>query len=299
MSYDLYFRTRDGETKPGAQELEAHFRARPNYTLHDGAAEYGNEDTGVYFHFDWSPPDPELLEDTEEDEVHHDVAFNINYNRPSFFGLEAAPELKAFTERFSYIVDDPQMDGMGEDATFTEQGFIKGWNAGNQFGVYAVMQHGDAGRSIPNLRRELLTDVWRWNFHREELQAQVGDDLFVPKILPIELDGAIHTAAVWGDLLPSVLPAVTYLLSPLERYKGFLERGDALRIVPFRELEPLLKAYVGANDPVRHWHLEYNAPPSALVKFVRKCRKGDKSLSVLSWDIIVDTELIEGARKKS
>ena len=296
MSYDLYFRTRDGKTKPDARELAAHFEARPNYTLHEGAAEYANDDTGVYFSFDWSPPDPEYR---EEGDIDHEVSFNINYNRPSFFGLEAAPELKAFTERFAYVVDDPQMDGMGEAAGFTEEGFIKGWNAGNLFGVRAVARHDGAAPGPSTLPRAALHAIWRWNYTRKELQAKVGDDLFVPRIMPLFQAGTILSVAVWGDLVPSVLPEVDLLLAPLATFKGWFEKEGTIHLLPFDGLTPLLSACKTDAEPLRHWFLDYEQPPRDLLKHVRKSRKSRGQMSLVSWDSLLDLELIDAARKKT
>src|SRR5207248_9248706 len=66
----------------------------PNYELNDAQALYSNEDSGVYFAF-------EFLQQDGDDEEGRDtsllpVSFNLNYFRPHAFGLEAEPELSAF-----------------------------------------------------------------------------------------------------------------------------------------------------------------------------------------------------------
>jgi hypothetical protein len=119
MSYDLYF------TNPriSKEEFLTYFRGRPNYELSDLQAVYQNEDTGVYFIFDY--------EESGTDSV---ASFNLNYYRPHVFGLEAADELSAFIDSFGFAIHDSQIEGMA-DGAFSKEGFLKGWNAGNEFGA--------------------------------------------------------------------------------------------------------------------------------------------------------------------
>ncbi len=51
MSYDLYF---VGNAGPSQDEFFGYFRDRPCYELNDNQAWYRNEDTGVYFCFDFN-----------------------------------------------------------------------------------------------------------------------------------------------------------------------------------------------------------------------------------------------------
>ncbi len=117
MSYDLFLKSESLT----ADEFESYFNSRPHYTLNGDQAFYENEDTGVYFSFDYAP-----------DEL-GTVAFNLNYYRPHFFGLEAAPEVEAFVWAFNLTIDDPQIEGMS-DGPFSVDGLLRGWNAGNRFG---------------------------------------------------------------------------------------------------------------------------------------------------------------------
>ena len=124
MSYDLFLKSNAAALD--ADGFEAYFDTRPNYTVNNGQAFYENEDTGVYFSFDYASDEAET------------VAFNLNYFRPHFFGLEAAPEVAAFISAFNLNIHDPQTDGMG-DGPFSVEGFLRGWNAGNRFGYRAVL----------------------------------------------------------------------------------------------------------------------------------------------------------------
>ncbi|MBK8207632.1 MAG: hypothetical protein IPK87_12725 [Planctomycetes bacterium] len=294
MSYDLYFQIL--ATKPATEELAAHFSGRPNYSVQGTEAYYANEDTGVYFVFDWTPSDTEAFED-DPDSIQYDVSFNMNYCRPSFFGMEAAPELGAFLDRFPSRVNDPQVDGMREGSSFSDEGFKQGWDAGNLFGVKALTRQGRAGQDATCLTRERLHSIWRWNFNRKQIQQAVGEGIFVPIIMPMQHVGGIHTIAVWGDLIPIVLPQVDLVLAPLSKHKGLLDRKGAVRVVPFQILQPFLASYVGSEEPVRHWHIEYAVPPKALLKCIRSCQKAPREMEIISWDMVIDRELLKRARE--
>lgn len=296
MSYDVFFCMREGASTPSPEAIAEFFRRRPNYTVHDTEAVYRNDDTNVYFSFNYSPQGP--LEKSEEG-VSHPASFNINYNRPSFFALEAAPELEAFAAAFGFVVDDPQLHGMGENSDFSADGFLKGFEAGNLFGVKVMLKHGTPVPGPSSLPRQQLHAIWRWNYGRKHLQAVVGDNLFVPRIMPLFQAGTILTTAVWGDLVPSVLPRVDVVLAPLDQFKGLLGKKGAIHILPFEGLSPLLPDFVVGSDPLTHWHLEYSRPPRSLLKHVRRSSKSKGKLSLVSWDMVIDKELLDSARKKT
>jgi hypothetical protein len=100
----------------------------------------------VYFSFDYTDAkdvDPEEIEEQPNDGlVPTGLSFNINYIRPHFFGLEAEPELAALIEHFSFLIDDPQRQGMGR-GKYSREGFLRGWNAGNLLGyIVHLKQNG-------------------------------------------------------------------------------------------------------------------------------------------------------------
>jgi len=99
MSYDLFF------TQPEItlEQFLDYFAGRSRYRVENAQAWYENEDTGVYFCFDYSIEpeyDPEAPAGI--------VAFNLNFYRPHFFALEAEPEVRSFVDYFNCSVHDPQ-----------------------------------------------------------------------------------------------------------------------------------------------------------------------------------------------
>ena len=95
MSYDLFLKPRNGVIDRTA--LTQYFANRPGYKTEAGKARYINEETGVYFYFNFAEK-PAVDIDQSDDEgpdetLDYPVAFNLNYYQPSFFVLEAEPEV--------------------------------------------------------------------------------------------------------------------------------------------------------------------------------------------------------------
>ncbi|MDD5260259.1 MAG: hypothetical protein PHD76_00260 [Methylacidiphilales bacterium] len=130
MSYDLYFTS----PKISREEFTSYFRSRSSYEVSDQQALYQNQDTGVYFSFDYTESEP-----VDEGAIKSSAAFNLNFYRPHFFALEAVDEVTAFVEHFKFLIHDPQNDGM-ENGPYSPEVFLKGWNHGNEFGYAAVLQ---------------------------------------------------------------------------------------------------------------------------------------------------------------
>lgn len=266
MSYDLFFRAAAPLSR---EQFLAYFSERPRYAIDGGQAFYENEDTGVYFYFDFTGPDDDEEESVDDEVESGDaVAFNLNYFRPHFFGLEAAVEVAAFVERFGLGVNDPQMEGMGE-GPFSTEGFLRGWNAGNRFAYRAILSQGD----YPDLQvcaTETLERAWRWNFVRESLQDEVGDDCFVPKQIFMKDGDRAVTAVIWPDAIPMLMPPadLVFILRD-ELAVGPKTDDPEIAVVPWREVSPQLSAFPFEAGDNPHFRLLYDFPPEEFVDFFR------------------------------
>jgi hypothetical protein len=221
MSYDLYFRA---HALPSADQVRAYFASRPHYEAREAEAWYENPTTGVYFSFGYATVDDGPL-----------IAFNINYNRPSFFGLEAEPEVASFIAAFGLEVDDPQADGMGQ-GPYSREGFLRGWNAGNRYGVSVTKTHGGPATSLPEATN---TGIWRWNQMRESYLDFVGSlemlPTFVPTVMLLAAEGEptrVIRAVVWGQAMAFMLPEVDRIIVPQE--------DKSMRWIPYADIAPLL-----------------------------------------------------------
>src|SRR5262245_42388494 len=145
MSYDLSFSVKEGRPEISKEEFAAYFKERRHYQINDAQAWYENKDTGVYFTFDYGheefdeefddedinvDDEGEALEedDLEEEDLPAFASFNLNFNRPSFFVMEADIEVWQFVWNFDLIIHDRQSDRRGE---YLSEEFISTWSRTN------------------------------------------------------------------------------------------------------------------------------------------------------------------------
>ena len=174
------------------------FQQPSNYETTDAQAWYSNDATGVYFSFSLGHEDAdnkgiEVVEPRDPNVV--PVEFNMNYYRPHYFALEAEPEVRAFVDHFDLVVCDLQNNGMGL-SEFTTEGFLTGWNTGNELATHALMQSEDTGVPL-TLPKEILGRVWQWNFTRDARSQAQKEDVFVPRICLFDMQGTIKTGVIW------------------------------------------------------------------------------------------------------
>lgn len=283
MSYDLFFRPRAGRPMP-TRELTAWFKSRPHYAVKNGQAVYENEDTGVYFVFDF----PEA---TTGEEV-PSLAFNLNYARPACFALEAGPELDAIVGRFDFDVEDPQIDGMDEGPYMTE-GFMRGWTAGNGFAVRTYQTDANARAELLTLPAATILRVWRWNLARKDLQARLGETVFVPKISYVVSTDRVQPAAVWADGIPITLPPVELLLLARDRLapRRFLRRVSDICVCTYEDAAPLLRRFGTPSDDQAYVRLNYLDAPPEVTAFFRE-RTAHAALTMTSFDRVLEAELV-------
>jgi hypothetical protein len=277
MSYDLMFTAGSGE-EIEKKAFRAYFKNRANYQAGEGQAVYQNEDTGVYFIFD-----------EPEDGV---VAFNLNYFRPHVFGLEAARELEQFAEAFGATVGDPQ-DEMGEDGVFTREGFLRGWNGGNAFAYRSMLK--DQTEPVHTWPSQRLREVWEWNYARRSQQEQIGEDVFVPAIFAIEIDGALLSVAIWPPDCPILLPTVDAVLVPVNQSEP---ESEDMALVRWNELLPIVGPYQEQREGVGlvAYRLAFEQWPPDLARFLGQPRTSVENLNGVGMDQILDEELVEQAR---
>lgn len=279
MSYDLYLDFTSSVRMKGVSDF---FAARANYKANGSQIIYQNDLTGVYFMLNFSEEKKGLLRRSAI-KAH----ININYCRPSFFGLESEIEIAELLKRFPCQIHDPQMNGMG-DGPYSREGFLRSWNAGNEFGTGAILSQ-SARETIWSLPSSELHRAWHWNYTQPLRQAACGNGQFVPQILYMNIAGHARTVAVWGDGLPTLLPPVDFVLVARPG-----PRGNEFGFVSWEQLTQLLTT-IGYQCGPEGFNLNYLARPKAVVDFVENIMTADISeLSRLSPDHVLDEELVSG-----
>jgi len=103
--------------------------------------------------------------------------------------------------------------GQGE---YSPEGFLRSWNAGNNFTASAVRQMKQQGEKMLTGNLSLPADVnrklWEWNYTRGDLcehlleAEEIG--VFVPLIMLFREDGQARTFCVFPNLVPTAVPKV-------------------------------------------------------------------------------------------
>jgi len=246
MSYDLYFQKKNRELF-SRQEFVAYFTSRPHYKVENGQALYENDDTGVYFIVEHN--EVESLEKTEDPSDYSPANLNLNFLRPHIFALEAEPEITAFVRQFEFIIMDPQIDG-NPGTTYEREAFLRGWNAGNKFAFDSI------GKSNPEIKTLLypsddLERHWNWNFKRNDLQNQLRENIFVPKIAYHSLEGSVKSFIVWSEAIPTAFPTVDTVVvfrQSLAPSKFLRSKQNDFTIRSFSDIGRLLSEEVEYNS---------------------------------------------------
>lgn len=284
MSWDLYF------THPiiNKTEFVSYFNNRKGYKTEAEQALYENEDTGVYFIFDFNGA-PSV-----EDDIEASVTFCLNYFRPHFFALEAAEELRNFITHFKFKTFDGQGNGMGESA-FTIDGFLTSWNSGNEFGYRSILGQSQQTEKFFARPTSELEEVWKWNFHRDDRQNIIGEDIFIPKISYIEINDALASCIVWPDAISIVIPEVDYLFvirNELAPIKVFGKKKDEC-LVPFKEAIEIISKYKCNKYNTLCYELPSPIAPKEIVDYVKRLEPSEDEITLIAPDSVHNLELIK------
>lgn len=275
MSYSLFL-----HFKPRLRRAEMlkYFAARKHYKAAKDRVSYQNEDTGVYFWFDLRCGRDILLRRTVVS-----AEFEINYNRPSFFGIEAEKELSAFVAAFHPRIEDPQMEGMGE-GPYSGDGFLRGWNFGNRFAIEQTASKERDGK-IATMPAAELHAAWQWNYQCAERRDRLNLRYYMPTILFWRIDGRAQRVVIWGESMPILLPRVDYVVVAREIGKTHVS------LVPWSEIiEVAMRA--GFDTSKEPLELRYLTPPPSIVDWAANLPLIDlKAYERLAAYQILDEEL--------
>jgi hypothetical protein len=293
VSYDLYFHCRESQGI-SQDAFKAYFGSRVNYGYDGDPGWYANEDTGVYFGFRFA--DGRNGDEDGGGQRAAAATFNINYIRPHIFGLEAEPELAAFVRLFDLTVEDTQLNGMGE-GEYSREGFLAGWNAGNDIGYRAMADRAGASFADHVLPTERIEACWRWNIARRDLQRRLGDEMFVPVIMFVAINGRALSACVWPDGIPTALPRVDLLIIDRDELapRRFFSRRKDRALVEYAAAEPVLANFPMFDDPISYRQLRYPVQRQEVVDFVKGLHPTPQRLNGIGVDKILNAELVEAA----
>ena len=208
MSYDLNFYKRKTDST-SKKDIEDYLNELPNVTKEIGKQWfYQNEETGVYCSFEYYENDEKIeLENFEEFEDTN-LAFNINFIRPQFFGKECFTLVDKFVEQLNLFILNPQGDG--EPKKYKKGELEEEWAESNL--RFSKANFEEFGLSYLDLEKSNYS--WEFCFNRNEFQDKLGENYLVPGIFYVKKKGSddVATLSVWPEHIPFVLPKVDYIL---------------------------------------------------------------------------------------
>lgn len=216
MSFDLYFCWNKNQ-RIDFQSVIAWAQRFGNFRHEGNQLWYQNEATGVYFSLDF---DPDVSTDPEEMRVPPEVfdtglSFNLNYNRPSYFALEAMPVVEDLSRQFMLSVFNPQARDAGSlrgAADVDARVLIDSWRPSNLWAIGALIDQSEKP-NVALMRAEKSLYMWKYLKALERLQDLCGEDVFVPKLVPLSNEGTVvDTGFVCTQGIPTLLPDSDWVL---------------------------------------------------------------------------------------
>lgn len=221
MSYDLFFYRK--KTAPPTRDDIAQYLNKNLTAENHNQWFFENEDTEVYFSFDFN-----LSEEKESYAGFGNTffSFNLNFLRPSFFGLEAFNFVERFITDLDLFIDNPQSSDK-EPYRSSKDELFENWNSTNLRLAADYYEESKATYCPP----EKSNAIWFYNLNRARLQAEAGDEYFVPKMFYFATiaDNEFVTVSTWTQHVPMVIPPADYFLLGRETDSLLIDRGTLLR----------------------------------------------------------------------
>jgi hypothetical protein len=236
MSFDLYFYKRKDSQQTEEQLAEYLTKNLPhNISDHPRQWNYENPATGVYFLIDWNEPEdePDRIEifDNFQDFRYLNFSFSINFFRPRFFGLEIFPIVEKFISDLDLFVLDSQDETNPDNPRKFPIGYFQEQWIRQNDGV-TIDQFAEL--NFEYLPVDKSNFLWWFQYHREEFQNNLTEDLFVPGffVLKSNEDGQLYTACVWPQHISIILPPVDFLIVQKE-YKKLFKKVEESGLVSY------------------------------------------------------------------
>lgn len=284
MSYDLFLQPRAGTVS--AEQFQGYFNERPHYAVEGNRAGFFNPDTGVGFAFTYNP-EPSRKDDFS-------IYFNINVMRPSFFFLEACPEVTDLIKHFDILIVDPQTEGANK-REYDQKAFLESWTNLNLFACEVLLKREPGVVYVPaapdeiHLPMEQLNAAWRWNRNRKKMQEDDGD-FHVPKIGFALIDGVPATLAIIPSNNLSVICEADFL-----SIAGSSESNRS--VLTWREARPMFNTWEEAwGEPIEGYPpLFTTIDPVYMDEYLDKMPPNGRKVVKIEPAGILDREIVEQA----
>jgi hypothetical protein len=241
MSYDLYF-YKPKDCKTTDSDIRGYLDRNFKNTENSDQFWYENEETGVYFYFEYNEPEPdnEIIEGFENFD-NTNWMFNINFLRPQFFGLESFPFVESFINDLDLLVFNPQAREDDSLKKYSHEDLFANWSTIN-------MRHSSdffTEYGLSYLDLETSNKSWAFNKNRLELQDKLGEETFVPGIFYFKehQTGQISTICVWPEHISIVIPEVDYFIIQ-KKIKKLIGKKESSGLVSFKVITDTFNDFI-------------------------------------------------------
>lgn len=249
MSFDLYF------CSPNGRHLDFDAVAdwakqRGPFVRNPDQLWYHNEDTGVYFSLDFEPDGPESPEDARVPKGVFDsgLSFNLNFNRPSFFGFEAMPYVEELAKRFNLEVINPQQWDEPKVATEADsKSLISSWLDHNRRAILTLMEQESSFANPFYMAQEHSMYLWRFTMAKEKLKLICGEELYLPRLAPVHQKDSkiVGRAFTCTEGVPTIVPESEWVFVVRDARSVFkLKKNTEVGVVSRETFNELLQRYV-------------------------------------------------------
>ena len=300
MSFDLYFCWRKSN-RINFEEVKAWSKGIDCFKRNDAQLWYSNPKTGVYFSFDFeakAPESPEDGPDIPDGYFDSGLSFNLNYNRPSYFALEAMPIVEKLASDFGLGAANPQgnLDGHESSVVADSEMLVQSWTNSNRRAILLMMEQPKASRPL-SMPAAASLYLWRYGTAKADLERTCGEAVFVPSLVPVQRKGETKAgrATVYTEGLPTIVPESEWVFI-VRRKKGFFQlkrepEVAAIRLENFREtLAGCIKPFHWKGPEVQIISVESAEKAGKIVRGIDRTLPGSE-FEVIGPDSFVDIDL--------
>ena len=178
---------------------------------------------------------------------------------------------------------------------YTKEGFLAGWNTGNEYAYDAILQMQTPSHKFFSLPAAELEKVWRWNASIAATQTVYGESLFVPRIMPLSVNGELRTVVVWGDGIPELIPEVDLLLVMRDELAATSPSGARQKdrcLITQQSVDAILAPFTEDGYAMRVRKPRYNSAPQAVRTFIQSLAPTSAHITSVAMETILDAELV-------
>jgi hypothetical protein len=177
---------------------------------------------------------------------------------------------------------------------YSTEGFLAGWNHGNAFGYQSILPQQKSQDGFVALPEAKFEAIWRWNHALPDVQSELGESVFVPRIMMFKVDGALRSVAVWGDGIPTLLPEVDAVLVYRDELAPKPLFGQKVKdhcLIAPEQLDEVLTPLADEGYALKVRTPTYIDAPKRVRSFIGKLRKTAARLEGVAMDGVLSEEL--------